>query len=256
MKHVVVVAQCQADLQWRTRLTRPEENLLSIIEGLVFGTDMDVVLRTAVRNRKDTRSMFATQPLSAYVDDLDTSLKDGASTKDEYTLDNGGSAPDDNGGSAPIDEDMSDLPCEVRVEVNKAMKTLDDDEDKKTKLENFVAKCWRKIDTGVVLFQETADPDAMTARLKETEVNKMRAQDQPDDVTAKRFVLVVYDLKSAGESSSHPATRAPPLRNNGDHLKQCWRVAIDAGASNASIGSKDMYVTFDCGRSGLARENT
>ena len=183
-------------------------------------------------------------------------MKDSASVKDEYTLDSGGSAPDDNGGSAPSDEAMSDLPCEVRVEVNKAMKTMDDDEDKKTKLDNFVSKCWRRIDTGVVLFQEVADLDAMRARLKETEVNKMRMLDQPADVTAERFVLIVYDLKSAGESSSHPATRAPPLRNNGDYLKQCFRVAIDAGASNTEIGSKDMYVTFDCGRSGLARETT
>ena len=48
---------------------------------------------------------------------------------------------------------MSDLPCEVQVELHKAMNTLDVDDDKKTKLENFVAKCWRKVDAGVVLFQ-------------------------------------------------------------------------------------------------------
>ena len=72
----------------------------------------------------------------------------------------------------------------------------------------------------------------------------MRIEKQPSDPKLRRFVLIVYDLKCAGEASSHPATRVPPLRGNGNHLKQCLRAALDA-VGDAEIPERDMYLIFE-----------
>jgi hypothetical protein len=42
----------------------------------------------------------------------------------------------------------------------------------------------------------------------------------------------------------------PPFRGNGDHLKQCMRVALDS-VGDAEILDRDMYMLFDGGRPGL-----
>ena len=42
----------------------------------------------------------------------------------------------------------------------------------------------------------------------------------------------------------------PPLRGNGDHLKQCLRAALDA-VTDAEIPDRDMYTLFDGSRPGL-----
>jgi hypothetical protein len=64
--------------------------------------------------------------------------------------------------------------------------------------------------------------------------------------------MINYDLKCAGESTSMPHVRLPPLRGNGEHLKQLLRVAIDSGDETGSeIGSHDLYVLFTAGKPGL-----
>ena len=82
--------------------------------------------------------------------------------------------------------------------------------------------------------------------MKTTAANKLRIEKQPSDPKLRSFVLIVYDLKCAGEASSHPATRVPPLRGNGDHLKQCLRAALDA-VGDAEIPERDMCLIFDGG---------
>ena len=154
---------------------------------------------------------------------------------------------DDVGGRAPVGGDDAVLPDTVEAIVVKEAKK---GEDEKAKMEAYVAQCWRKVDTCVELIQESSDVSAMTDRIKATAVNKMRADRQPQESKLRRFVCIVYDLKSASEASSHPATRLPPLRGNGDHLKQCLRAALDAVDAD-DIPDRDMYLIFDGGRTGL-----
>ena len=86
----------------------------------------------------------------------------------------------------------------------------------KASLEAFVQQCWRKVDTHVVLLRESPDVQAMADALRSTEANRLRLEAQAEDPLQRRFVLLSYDLKTAGEASSHPATRMPP------HARQ-WR---------------------------------
>lgn len=228
-------------------LSKSEELLIALIEHAVFSTEYDDVLRTQVKNRRDVENMFSAAPLNILVAEIDEALK-GEAAGGGAPHDDGADADqdmDEDGGGAPADDEA--LPDTVATAVLKVANKSSED---KVKIDVFVAQCWRKVDTYIDLFHEKSDIAAMTDRLKTTATNKMRIEKQPSDPKLRRFVLIVYDLKCAGESSSHPATRVPPLRGNGDHLKQCLRVALDA-VDDAEIPERDMYLIFDGGRPGL-----
>ena len=49
-----------------------------------------------------------------------------------------------------------------------------------------------------------------------------------------------------------PNVRTPPLRQNGEHLKQFLRIGIDSGdEAGSKIASHDLYVLFNAGKPGL-----
>mgnify|MGYP007045148110 CR=1 FL=1 len=234
-------------LTWRAVLSRSEELLLSLIEHAVFSTEFDDALRSHVKARRDVESLLGAAPLIGLVADIDEALTGEAA---------GGGAPRDDGadGGQGVGEDDGGAPADGEappdIVATAVAKLATKSDDEKQKIDGFVAQCWRKVDTYVDLFHETSDAAAATDRLKTSAANKLRIEKQPDDTRLRRFVLIVYDLKSAGEASSHPATRAPPLRGNGDHLKQCLRAALDA-VGDAEIPDRDMYLIFDGGRPGL-----
>ena len=231
-------------------LSRSEELLITLIEHTVFSTEYDEVLQTHVKNRRDVENMFSSAPLHSLVIDIDEALRGEAQPAGAGVADGADEdmdVEDQHGGGAPADDET--LPVTVATIVLKMAKKSSED---KVKVDGFVAQCWRKVDTYITLFQEKSDIAAMTDRLKATDANKFRIEKQPKDPNLRRFVLIVYDLKCAGEASSHPSTRVPPLRGNGEHLKQCLRAALDAvTVGGAEITERDMYLIFDGGSRGL-----
>ena len=247
----------KVDLQWRASLSKAEEQFLSIIEHAVFSAEYDPALKTMLRNnKKDAETMFANAPLVTLVDDLDESLQEeqkASSSGGGALADDDECGGDDDGGGAPPDNDdeLGDLPETVKTEVKK---TSAESSEKNDQISSFVQVCFRKIDTLVKLFIETSDSTSISDRIKDTAVNDLRKEAQPASASEKRYVLLVYDLKAAGEASSNPSTRPPPLRGNGDHLKTYLRASIDAGDSGGSeILERDMYMLFDSGRLGPPR---
>ena len=97
---------------------------------------------------------------------------------------------------------------------------------------------------------EVSDTTALADRIKVSHPNSMRINSSAETKT-KTFVLHAYDLKNAGEASSHPSVRLPPLRGNGEHLKQCIRAGIDSYNSvGNSMAANDLFLLFDGGRPG------
>ena len=236
----------QVDLQWRSGLSRAGELTLGLVEQVVFGVDLDGALKAALKNRRDVAAMFASQPLSALIDDIEEALKAAAAAAVAAADDAMTMVVDVDGGGAPgtaATPVVDELPEEVLVEI-KSKK--DDDQEQ---LKNYVNVCWRKIDTWCSFIQESADATAMRDALSGTCLHKLRQEPQAKFVPDKKFVVISYDLKVAGEASSHPATRLPPLRQNGDHLKLLLRACIDSLDPNFS-GDRDLYFAFDGGRPG------
>ena len=163
----------QVDLQWRAQISKAEELALGLIEQLVFSTDLDTAVRTAVRNRKDVVTMLGTAPISGMIQDIDDALQAEETTKkDEFAMADE-PRPAGSGGAAELDDPAVDatLPVEVSNEIKTAAARSP---DAKGELEKYINTCWRKIDTHCIFLHETTDAGALTDRLKTTEPNTRR----------------------------------------------------------------------------------
>ena len=240
-------------MTWRAQLRQPVDLTVKLIEDLVFGTELDASLRAGLKNRQSVESILSTAPLFDFIEEiekgLDESRKESVDqTADEPNNDDDGSAADDLDG-APAGELPAMVSREMAAMKAKASASGGDECEHVENMQQFVDKCWRKVDTYVVIVQEPADSNKVKELLVDTEVNRLRMFELPDAVADRRFVLINYDLKTAGEPNSHPSTRLAPLRNNGDHLKNLLRGCL--AATNGDLGSRDMFLLFDGGRPGI-----
>ena len=132
-------------------------------------------------------------------------------------------------------------------EIHKYIKSAPD--ETREKLEHFRDLAVRRVETYVTLVTEVSDSAALTDRMKESAVNKLRLSLSADET--KKYILHIYDVKNAGEASSHPSVRLPPLRGNGDHLKLHIRAALDAyTVAGNELSPHDMFLLLDGGRQG------
>lgn len=209
-----------------------------------------------VYRKKAACTIFAQQPLSCDLEAIDAALASLAkgSDVDKYVVIDNSDPQKIGSGSALLPNSWSNLPNkEMAFDLEQVIAKSDDPQEKRDLLESFVKRCHRILDTYVVFVRESPDVDSLKQNLQRTAVNKMRLDPQPKDINSRRFVLLNYDLKSAGESTSHPATRVPPLRQNGEHAKTCLRAALEAvaDAHEGGLTPKDLVLLADGGRQGL-----
>ena len=240
-------------MTWRANVRAPVDLTIKFLEDVVFGTDLDAALRAGMKNRQSVETIVTTPPLHDIISEIEEGLNESRNNKDSQMQE----CNDDDelnsgdGGGAPAG-DNGDLPAQVSRELALSAKKLATDEEaaeKSDKLKQFVDRCWRKIDMYVVLFQEPSDSTKLKECLIGTQVNNLRNDEQPGNIAERKFVLISYDLKTAGESNSHPSTRLPPLRNNGDHLKTLLRGCL--AATDDQIRERDLFLLCDGGRPGL-----
>jgi hypothetical protein len=67
---------------------------------------------------------------------------------------------------------------------------------------------------------------------------------------ARSHVLVFYDQQYAGEASSQPHLRTPPLREKGKHLERFIKLSLMRTTTPGDLDDSDIYVVSDAGRSG------
>ena len=67
---------------------------------------------------------------------------------------------------------------------------------------------------------------------------------------AHSHVLVFYDQQDAGEASSQPHFRTPPLREKGKHLERFIKLSLTRTTTPGDLDDSDIYVVSDAGRSG------
>ena len=67
---------------------------------------------------------------------------------------------------------------------------------------------------------------------------------------ARSHVLVFYDQQDAGEATSQPHLRTPPLREKGKHLERFIKLCLMRTTTPADLDDSDIYVLSDAGRPG------
>lgn len=221
---------------------------MKLIEDLVFGTELDSALRAGLKQRQGVEYILGMSPLSDIIEEIQKGLLDDQGDVQKTSADNDDKSDDAEEPTDPVGD--ADLPAEVSRELAAATsKCKQDGGGDADKMQQFVDKCWRKIATYVLLFQESADPNKVKEALADTEVNRLRQEGMTEKVAERRFVLINYDLKTAGEATSHASTRLPPLRTNGEHLKSLLRGCI--AATGGDLGPRDLFLLFDGGRPGV-----
>ena len=93
------------------------------------------------------------------------------------------------------------------------------------------------------LCEETESDDVIIQRFKNSAAGEARGS--KDD---KTYCGVFYNPNLCGESSSQLASRKPPLRNNGEHLKRL--IALFLRARDWELDDRDLLRLFDAGREG------
>ena len=143
------------------------------------------------------------------------------------------------------DKDNSDPPAAVLQEIQ-ALKP-----EPKATVEKYVAACWNKIET-IVQFE--VEPEKGVALFLEKRLSASAIQELrnlPRSAAGQeKYIIMVYDCKAAGEASSHPSLRIPPLMNNGGHLKDFVKGALAANADKGELGPHDLFFIPNAGKQG------
>ena len=132
---------------------------------------------------------------------------------------------------------------------------------KKNIVDSYVTKCWNTLDTIVKLEVEPAEglADFIQDRLKGSACQAIRDKAKTDEApsNSSSYAMLIYDMKSAGEASSHPSTRLPPLRQNGEHLKDFIRgsLAANVGHKKDDLADADLWVIPDGMKAGGQASN-
>ena len=113
-----------------------------------------------------------------------------------------------------------------------------------------MAQCLREVVTYASLAQDSTIITAMMDHNTAHNVNAKWSDRQTTESKLRVFVLFNYVMQRGGEASARPSTRVQPLRGNGDHPKQCPRVALDF-VDDTDIYDSGMYMLLDGGRRGL-----
>ena len=239
----------QVDSSWRAGMSKSMEAALNMIEHAVYGIDLDTAIRVAVKNRKDCKTFLTTSPMSEIVTDVEEKIIAESSAKKAAQAAQEGEDDSEHSSETPqwCDDDDDGCGTHLPEEIHKYIKSAPD--ETREKLEHFRDLAVRRVETYVTLVTEVSDSAALTDRMKESAVNKLRLSLSADET--KKYILHIYDVKNAGEASSHPSVRLPPLRGNGDHLKLHIRAALDAyTVAGNELSPHDMFLLLDGGRQG------
>ena len=244
----------QVDLQWKAALSKPVELHLGMIEGLVFGSGMDGSIFLSVKQRKDAMGLMEVSPFVERVEGIDNALNERAKG-DKYAVVTAEAADEDpsaDGGFSDTSrlksESVNEPPPKLAQELSKLQP------EPKAVVDQIVADCWNKIETVIQLEvePESGVTDAVRKRLDNSAIQELR-QKPKSSVGQEFYVLMVYDLKAAGEASAHPATRLPPLQGNGSHLKDFVKGALAANTGDFAedFSPHDLFVIPNAGKDGL-----
>ena len=215
-------------------MAKSQELLITFVENVIYGHDLDGALKASLCRSRECATIMTTAPFNEFVTEIEEALhKELSDAGDEDTL------------KVEESEDEA-MDCDnISPDSNMLKETLKDDidsasVDKKTEIEAFGELCARKLEMFVTLEVEPDDKTALTDRIKQTEVNNQRLSSE------KGYVMVVYDMKCAGEASAQPNIRVPPLRGNGDHMRSLVSATLHAyNSTGTELGPRDMFVTFD-----------
>ena len=200
---------------------RKSEKFLVFKELAIFGYEFDMNFRVASENRHDVTHIMSTAPVVDFLNEiqelatLEQQTLSASATEnivDERAQHQDGIVEvcDTMHGSSTADNAVLVVVPEVKV-----MMTKSDGKDE-TDFHAQMVECARRVDTFIFLGLEEGD---ITGSMRDR-TSMQAARRHVCASGQQKYVLHIYDLKCAGEASSHAPYRVAPLRGNGEHWKR------------------------------------
>ena len=211
-------------------------------QAAVYGYEHDPLLWSGLKRRSDFKSLMSQQPLLGWTESIND-LHQQEETALKATIgDPAASVVDDI--VSGCDDDDDTLPTLDTVpEVKKVTRKAAKNEDHAKQLAYWKTFNRKLVEANAELCEETESDDVIIQRFKNSAAGKARGS--KDD---KTYFGVFYNPNLCGESSSQPASRKPPLRNNGEHLKRL--MALFLRTRDWELDDRDLLCLFDVGREG------
>ena len=134
-------------MQWKATLAKPTELLLSLIEDVVFATELDAAIFIACKQRKQIDGLLEMSPFADKVAAIDEALKE-RQKGDKYAMDIGvDEAANETGTAGVTTADLAALNAEGNTDppaaVTQEMEGLK--HDSRSIVQKYVSTCWNKI---------------------------------------------------------------------------------------------------------------
>jgi len=191
----------------------------------VFTTEFDTSLRNALRKGEAVEDLFDSAPFIDPVDEILELLKEENAGKPDASA---------VAQAVPATDEVEDaLLRDFKEHIITGDKQNFKEED--SKLPTWIQFAKRTVNEYIKLIVEPSSEATLAKAIQESQIGIQVA-------TGNSTVLIVYDVKQAGEAMCRPQYRHPPLRKQ--HLKKCVGAVLQARPEARSMQSKT--ITCSC----------
>ena len=225
-----------------------------VVEISVFGVEYDGALRNSLKSSTSAKEALEEGALANALADIQKVIE-AASSSINATSD---ARSADASAEIPMVERRHKLALSVGH--TKAIMTIQKmDEADEQRLESFQREALSRVDEGTEIIVEEDTVKSMAEKLRNTAFGKATGVPSPTG----GYVVVVYFPKQAGECTTQPGSRTPPLRNNaaqpgGAHYKRLLTAVMQsrfpaedlAAGRELEIHAGDCFLVSDGGKHG------
>ena len=243
-------APMKVPMPWRAGWTRAGDALLGFIENFVFGVQYDEVIQTWMHRRKPLDELFEMESIADEMALIEAAGKEEQATVEEAKPVVQGSMEPDSGEAVTADELRHGIESDPNLaEVfNQSLResTEPGDMEDLRRLEHYKLQAKQYVSTYVTLMDENCLNGEITKGLRTSAAGRAEG-----DLGQRSHVLIYYSAQDAGESSSQPWCRVPPLRERGAHLERFIRLVLQRFPNyQEELHPRDVYIVNDAGRAG------
>ena len=222
-------------LVWMASCHESGQQLIRLMENLCFTQKFDPHQKNGIKSGKTIQEQLATAPLDELMEEITNQLK-------EEALKRSGKAEEPHQ-AATVDLTL-DIHIDAPVVVDFGIPV--DVEDPESKLAEWQDFVWRYFNAHNQLEVEPDHSMGLGEMLSAVDSIGLLRGDAGD----KSYVGVNYDQKLAGQATTHPWLRVPPLREGGDHAKKLIKgVMIGCGDEDA-LPPGHLFFMWDAKRHG------
>ena len=257
MNHAKFEKEHTGNIAWIGVLGKAAQIFQNLVRRLCFTTEFDFHLKRALKSQQSVAEVLQESPFAEILKSIVDATGAAASAA---STDKAAASAAQNDGDADDSGDDHSVAChQIALGINLATQEPEVDAQKafsalrkiqKQQVKEFELEAMRLVDIGCQLLVEKPTTQEMANDIRATERATLRGSD------IDGYFLWVYSPRVAGESTTQPRSRPPPLRSlgtqpGGNHIRKMLTAAMSSrhpAGENWEIIDGDLFVISDGGR--------